>query len=239
MKTLPCWVGALLGGMLSITWCAGASGNLSSAGQQSPPETMTRIVVRLTGPGIKAGSFAALPKTIYRAGERYARIEDPPDARQKIQKLTVVDGPDAYSANLIDKKGTHAVVDGVASNTLRLPIVLPLDPQHRLGKLDSIEFGAEYDFFKAARAVKQAGPPINAKPTDSYLLRTPEGPASLIVRGGSDVPVFLSWQSSGGTYKYEFITYEDVPFQRNLFAKPAGIVWRQIPPDPNAATGDH
>ncbi len=238
MKTSFSGLSALLAGLFSIAVCASGLDGQARAGQAPRPATMTKIVVRLMGPGIKSGSFAALPKTIYCAGDRYARIEDPPDARQKIQKLTVINGPDAYSANLIDKKGTHAV-DGGASNSLRLPIVLPLDPQHKLGKLDSIEFGAEYEFFKAAGAVKEAGPAVNAKPTDSYVLKTPEGPATLIVRGGTDVPVFLSWQTGAGTYKYEFITYDDVPFQPDLFAKPAGIVWRQIPPDPDAPAGDH
>ena len=54
------------------------------------PETMTKIVVRVMGPGIKPGSFAALPRTIYRAGDRYARMEDPPDARQRIEKLIII-----------------------------------------------------------------------------------------------------------------------------------------------------
>ncbi len=208
----------------------------SQENRAKAPETMTKMVVRLMGPGIKPGSFSALPKTIYRAGEQYARIEDPPDARQRIEKLTIIVGVDAYSVNLIDRKGTHAIAQG--SHNLYLPIVLPLDPRHKLGKLDSIEFGSEYDFFQAAGATHVTGPVINAKPTDGYELKTPSGVATLVTRGGTETPVTLSWQTSDGTYKYEYITYEDVPFDAGLFAKPSGIQLKEIPPDPDAASGD-
>ncbi len=161
----------------------------------------------------------------------------PPDARQKVQKLTIIDEPDAYSVNLIDRKGTHAIDQG-GPNDLHLPIVLPFDPQHRLGKLDRIEFGAEYEFFDAFGAHKQPGPVINAKPTDAYELKTGEGAATLILRGGTQTPVFFSWQTKGGSYKYEYITYEDLPFDGGLFSKPAGIQWKEIRPDPDAASGD-
>ena len=67
--------------------------------QTHPPGTMTKIVVRLMGPRIKPGSFSALPRTMYCAGPHYARVEDPPDARQHMHKLIIIAEPDAYSVN--------------------------------------------------------------------------------------------------------------------------------------------
>ena len=200
------------------------------------PTTMTKMVVRLSGPEIQPGSFSALPKMIYRAGEHYARIEDPPDAKQKIQKLTIIAEPDAYSINLIDKKGTHATDQGGA-NDLHMPIVLPFDPKHELPTLDKLEFGGELEFFEAAGAQKRAGPIINAKPTDAYEIETAYGPAVLVVRSGSDVPVTLSWKTKAGEYRYEYITYQDLPFQKELFEKPGGIQIREIPPERDGSPG--
>ncbi len=197
---------------------------------KQPPSSMTKMVVRLMGPGIRPGSHAAMPKTIYRAGPHYARIEDPPDARQRQEKLTIIAEPDAYSVNLIDKQGTHAIDQG-GPNDLHLPIVLPFDPKHELPQLDQLEFGDELAFFEQAGATKTAGPIINAKPTDAYVLKTAAGPATLVVREGSDVPVTLSWPAKDGTYKYEYITYQDLPFNAALFAKPAGIHFKNIAPD--------
>ena len=197
------------------------------------PEVMTRMVVRLMGPGIEPGSFAALPKTIYRAGDEYARIEDAPDARQHVQKLTVIAGRDAWSANLTDKHGTHSVEHGGAGD-LPIPIVLPLDPRHKLGKLDGIEFGAEYEFFEQAGAVKKSGPVINAKATDAFALDGPEGAAMLVTRTGTHTPVTLSWHAAEGAYKYEYIEYADQPFESRLFAKPSGIDFKELPADGRA-----
>lgn len=194
------------------------------------PETMTKMVVRLMGSGIKPGSIAALPRTIYRAGNRYARVEDPPDSRQRIEKLTIIAEPDAYSLNVIEKNGTHAIDRG-GPNDIHLPIVLPFDPKHELGSLDRLEFGREVDFFNDAGALKRAGPIVNAKPTLAYVLQTPEGPAALVVRAGTETPIFVTWQMRDETYKYEYIQYEEVPFNPALFAKPNGFQIKEIRPD--------
>jgi hypothetical protein len=210
---------------------------LTADGAKSPaPESMTKMVVRLMGPGIKPKSFAALPKTIYRAGPHYARIEDPPDARQQIHKLTIIAEPDAYSINLIDKKGTHAIDQG-NPHGLHLPVVLPFDPKHQLGKLDQLEFGDEEDFFKDAGAAPEPGPTVNAKPTDALRLKIPGGSATLVLRAATHEPVFLSWQTKEGTYKYEYIEYKDLPFDSKLFTKPAGITYKEIPPDKDGEVG--
>ena len=206
------------------------------ASADAPPATMTKIVVRLTGPDIKPGSYAALPKTMYRAGAHYARIENPPSSRMQSEKLIVIAEPDAFSVNLTDKKGTHAVDQGGA-NDMHLPMILPLDPNHALGKLDGLEFGNELPFFEDAGATRHAGPMINSKPTDAYDLETPLGMATLVTELNSAVPKFLSWQTKEGTYKYEYFQYQEKPFQPSLFSKPRGITYQEIRPAPLSEQG--
>ncbi len=191
---------------------------------------MTKMLVRLSGPGIKPNSHSALPRTIYRAGPHYARIEDPPDSRQQLEKVTIVAEPDAYSFNLLDKTGTHAIDQG-SPNDLHLPIVLPFDPKHQLPTLDRLEFGSEFEFFEQAGATKEAGPIINAKPTDAYVIKTAKGPATLVVKAGTEIPIELSWHMPEGKYSYEYTSYEDLPFDPQLFTKPAGVKLKEIPPD--------
>jgi len=182
------------------------------------------------GPGIKPGSPSALPKVIYRAGAHHARIEDPPDARQRLQKLTIISEPDAYSVNLITKRGTHAVDQGGADD-LHLPIVLPFDPKHKLSKLDRLEFGDEYSFFEEAGAEKHPGPVINSKPTDALRISSPEGNATLVLRSGTEIPITLSWHGDDGDYQYEYIEYKEVLYDASLFKRPEGITYREIQPD--------
>jgi hypothetical protein len=202
---------------------------ISLSAQNSDLKTMTKMDVRLMGPGIRPGSNAALPKLLYRAGSKYARMENAPEAHQRIEKITIIAEPDAYSVDLMGKTGTH-VIDQGGPGDMHLPMVLPFDPNHKLGILDRLEFGAELDFFTTAGAAKSAGPIINARPTDKYSLNVPGGHAELITRDASDIPVFMSWISKEGAYKYEYSTYEDVPFDAKLFARPAGIKFREIPP---------
>jgi hypothetical protein len=195
---------------------------------------MAKIVVRLSGPGIKPGSIAAMPKTIYKAGEHYARIENPPDGRLGVQKLIIIAEPDAYSINLIDKKGTHAIDQGGADD-IHLPVVF--DPTRQLTSLNRLEFGDEFRFFQEHGAIRKAGPIINVKPTDAYELSTDQGSATLVVRGGSHIPVTLSWHTKDGTYRYEYITYQELPFNPALFEKPKGITYKEIPPDTSSEPG--
>jgi hypothetical protein len=100
-------------------------------------KTMTRMNVRVMGSGIRPGSYAALPKLIYRAGAKYARLENAPNSRARMEKVTIIAEPDAYSIDLMDKKGTHAIDQG-GPNDLHLPMVLPFDPNHKLGVLDRL-----------------------------------------------------------------------------------------------------
>jgi len=211
----------LIASVLPGTWAGGG---------EDQPSTMIRMVVRVMGPGIKLGTRPALPKTIYRAGAHHARIEDPPDARERMQKLTIISEPDAYSVNLITKRGTH-VVDQGGPDDLHLPVVLPFDPKHHLPKLDRLEFGDEYSFFEDGGAAKEAGPIINGKPTDALRLPETDGNATLVLRAGTEIPIFLSWHTQDGDYKYEYIEYKELPYDATLFKKPDGITYREIQPD--------
>src|SRR3954453_8557043 len=191
----------LIATAIPVAWAASAD---------TQPSSMIRMVVRVMGPGIKPGTFPALPKTIYRAGAHHARIEDPPDARQKLQKLTIISEPDAYSINLITKRGSH-VVDQGGPDDLHLPIVLPFDPKHRLPKLDRLEFGDEYSFFEEAGAKRQAGPVINSKPTDALRLPPADGNATLVLRSGPEIPITPSWHDDDAESKQEKLEKKEFP----------------------------
>lgn len=193
------------------------------------PDTMTKMDVRITGSGIAPGSYSALPKLIYRAGPKYARMEDAPYSKASIHKLTIIAEPDAYSVDLMGRTGTHAIDQG-GPNDLHLPMVMPLDPMHRMGVLDGLEFGNELEFFTDAGAIKSPGPIVNANPTDMYTLKVPGVQAVLITRAGANRPIFLTLKSKDGAYKYEYSMYQNVPFDPALFTRPTGVKFREIPP---------
>ena len=81
--------------------------------------------------------------------------------------------------------------------------------------------------------MKENGPIINAQAASALRLTTPLGAAMLVLRGDSEIPVTFSWQMVDGTYTYEYIEYQDKPFNPKLFQKPEGIRMRELRSDPN------
>jgi hypothetical protein len=108
---------------------------------QDTPKQMTKIVAQLQGPEIPADSFAAKPKTMYRAGSRYCRVEEEPDTKNGIQGLLVVNEPDYWMANLISKTARHGVDPGPTFNC-HMPMFAD-DPDKEAAGL---EFGLEMEF---------------------------------------------------------------------------------------------
>jgi hypothetical protein len=113
---------------------------------QQPPATMTKVSVRLIAPETPSGSFAAQPKTFWRAGTKYARIVESPDAETHIQGLVIISEPDAWMLNLSDKSGRH-VVDSGPSFVVHLPIFNKHTGEE--SGVNELEFGTERDFLRS------------------------------------------------------------------------------------------
>jgi hypothetical protein len=128
---------------------------------QEPP-TMTRLVVRLDAPNVQEGSFPAMPKTMYRAGTRYCRIEESPDNQHGIHSLLIVNEPNEWLINLQTKTGQHFVDPGPTFNC-RLPIFISAEEIHSQSDVNKplmdLEFGRELIFFANQGATPRPGGP--------------------------------------------------------------------------------
>ena len=78
---------------------------------EQSPETMTKLEVILQSPDVPAGSFAAEPKAMYRAGTRYCRIKEAADPEQGIHALAIINEPDDWMVNLLRKTPRHGVAN--------------------------------------------------------------------------------------------------------------------------------
>ena len=67
---------------------------------------MTMLTVKLESPEVPKESFAAQAKRMYRAGSRYCRIEENPDLEHGIHGLVIINEPDTWMVNLLDKTGS-------------------------------------------------------------------------------------------------------------------------------------
>ena len=162
---------------------------------QQPPKTMTKVVVQLQSPDVPADSFAAKPKTMYRAGTQFCRIEEEPDAEHGIHGLMIINEPDAWMINLVTMTAQHFVDPGPTFNC-RLQIFareardLPEDEGKQIAGL---EFGYELEFFKSKGATAQQGMVLQTKQTTLYKLQFGDSTVALFTYGTPEHPLAVAW----------------------------------------------
>lgn len=188
------------------------------------PKTMTKIEVHLEGPEVKAGSFLAMPKVMYRAGTRYCRIEEAEDTENRIHGLLIVNEPDAWMANLYDKSAQHIRDHGPTFNC-KLPIFANVDQKDEAAMLyPELQFGTELKFFKKMGSTGQPGPEEDGRKTTQYVIEigsTRFVMLTITAPGERPLAVGRAVGDKGEVFIYS--AYEEVPFEPKLFAKPDGF----------------
>ncbi len=128
---------------------------------QDAPATMTKLSVRLQGAEISEDSFAAKPKPMYRAGNRYCRTEELPDPERGLHGLLIVNEPDVWMVNLLTKTAQYFLDPGPTFNC-HLPIFrgeqVKSAAEIMKNPLLELEFGQELGFFRGKGAASKEGP---------------------------------------------------------------------------------
>jgi hypothetical protein len=192
---------------------------------QTSPATMTKLVVRLESPDVSEKSFPALPKTMFRADTRYCRIEELPDTEHGIHGLVVINEPDIWLANRLDKTAQHRVDPGPTFNC-RLPIFVDGDDAKSADKnnpLTELEFGRELAFFKARGAKSTSGPALQGKATNAYSVEIGDSQLLLFTSATPERPVAVVRQRKTKREVYWYDVHEEVPFDAKFFARPEGV----------------
>jgi len=117
------------------------------AGEPAPAGKMVKVVFRNVSPGVQADSFEGGPRTLYRLGEGYGRMEYPQDSKGQ-HPLMVVASPDFWLVDLAGKTARHQTDSG-PSQLFRAPVV---PPETALPALRKLEFGREFEFLEARGA---------------------------------------------------------------------------------------
>jgi len=192
---------------------------------QEPPKEMTKVVVQLQGPEVPAESFAAKPKTMYRAGSRYCRVEEAPDAEHGLQGLLILNEPDYWMANLMTKTARHGVDPGPTFNC-HMPMFAD-DPEKEAAGL---EFGLEMEFFKAKGATPHEGAVLQSKKTTQYQVEIGNSKLALFTYGTPERPLAVGRVRGGKGEIYWYNGYGQVPFDAKLFAMPQGMKIEETKP---------
>jgi hypothetical protein len=216
--------------LMSLTIMGTATGeawskNKSSSGTDTDnnPATMQRITLRYVADDIDPDSFAAQPRTCYRAGNLFGRIEEAPDKKLGLHGLIVIKCPDVWMVNLIDNSGKH-IIDRSPPSTVHLPIISSGPKLYK-----TLEFGRELEFFRSNGATPNAGPVIDKQKTTAYKYGDDLVETELLV-DDKDKPLRLIITSPNGKRTLEYLAYETVPFSAQKFERPDNIAFAEIDP---------
>jgi hypothetical protein len=190
------------------------------------PANMTHLTVTMTGTDIPADSFAAKPKTMWRAGTGYCRTDEEPDAANGIHGRIITNEPDSWMINLADHTAKHIPDSGPTYNC-RMP-VFAYDLASLKSKLGELEFGREVDFFEKNGAAEVKGPEIKSFKSKAFVLTVGDVRLLLIENMDLHAPVAMAMYRGDNTTRVKYLFWEVVPFDAALFDKPSGVKIEEV-----------
>src|ERR1041385_2836348 len=199
---------------------------LTIAAQDLAPQTqpqMTKIVCRYFGPKTVPGSPNAQVNTIYRAGDKYDRLEQSSALAQKNRILQITSEPDAWIVNLGDHTAIHTLDKGPDFTVHRYiiwsqPSGLP-DPSF----LD-LEFGKEAIFVRQAQVKEIGMRKIENKDVKAFLAKGGDRDVTLFFDPVTDKPIRIHVTKNGQPeMAVEYMEYTPgLRFDPTLFELPKG-----------------
>lgn len=187
----------------------------------STPNRMTHLIAQTSGTDIPADSFAAKPKTYWRASNQYCRADEEPDPKNAIHGRIIVNEPDAWLVNLADNSAKHLVDPGPTFNC-KLSI-FAFDPEMTKSKIGELEFGRELEFFQANGAKAVEGPKLEFK-ANFYELTIGDYVLKLVERADIQAPLLIALVHGEKVVQVRYLLWDDqASFKADLFAKPTGL----------------
>jgi hypothetical protein len=183
---------------------------------------MTKMVVQLQSSEVPADSFAAKPKTMFRAGTQFCRVEEAPDPEHGIHGVMITNEPDAWMVNLETKSAQHMVDPGPTFNC-HMPIFARLHsdlPEEEARQIGRLEFGFELEFFKSQGATGQPGAVLQGQQTTAYKLTFGDSSLALFTYGTPERPLGVAWVRGDKHEIFWYSGYGQMDFDPKLFAKP-------------------
>jgi hypothetical protein len=190
---------------------------------QPQPQTMTKIVCQYSGPSLKAGSPETQPTTIYRAADKYERIELAPDAVQKKHELRITREPDAWYINLADQTATH-MLDKGPDFTVSHFIISSQDSPLPEPEFRDLQFGNEAIFARQKQTHETGLRKIDNKEARTYVAKGGDREAALYFDPETDKPLQIDVTRNGKPdVSIKYLEYTELPFDPKMFELPEGI----------------
>ncbi len=179
---------------------------LAAAGGTQPvcaPTKMVKATLRNATPDLDPDSFAAKPRTYYRLGTRYGRVEDQLDTEHGVHGLMVASEPDLWMINLLNKKGKH-IIDKQPPQHFHVPLLaLPGNPASlpedtASAFLMGFELGCELEYVKAQSGGAPPKPEqLDGHTYDAYTATQGEHKIVLLIDPATGKPFSATSLKSG------------------------------------------
>lgn len=178
------------------------------------PLKLLRIVTVFEPANAPPDAFARKPKTLYRLGEKYGRMEEELDEERNLHGLIVVNEPNVWMVNLADRTGKH-IVDTGESVVFHAPLV-----DKAQSKLWSqFEFGCEVEFMKAVGAEAESLPDGGTR-----YVHAAEGVTATLTVKADGKPARVEIKTAEEPYAIRYVAFETVDKPpASLFTRPQGI----------------
>ncbi len=161
------------------------------------PGGLVKVVIQNTTPGAPSGA----PKTLYRQGSSYGRLEDGGAGGS----VVIVNGKDTWIVDLAAKKGEH-LTDPSSTPAFHAPIAP--DPEDE-NALEGFEFGCELSFMRQ-RAVTPESVTVGGRTMRLFKWHEGRYTVQLLVLADKDVPYAASVHKDGKPFQMvRYVEYAD------------------------------
>jgi hypothetical protein len=205
-----------------------AAATISAAGSISGQTIeMMKFVYRLSGPDFEENSSASKAITLYKAGDKYSRIEYPPDPITGDHIVGITKEPDAWTINL-DKHTADHVLDAGPTFIARTPVIW--SAQKGIGPgieefFKELEFGNEASFFQQNHPKDAGTRKIDGKDVKGLSLKNGAREVTLYLDSNTGKPLQIDVVKDGKPeISVHYISYETkLAFDPALFEIPEGL----------------
>jgi hypothetical protein len=187
---------------------------------------MTKIVYLCSGPLIATETPLIEPATIYRAGQKYERVEEPPDPRH-VHLLRIIKEPDAWQIDLAGRTAIHVLDKGPVFAVHHHITAFATRPGERdpfEGFVD-LEFGNESIFFRKQNSRALGPRKIDGKDANAFLMKSGSAELTLFEDRVTGKPLRIDVALNGKLqFSVYYLEYETgLPFDPALFELPEGL----------------
>ena len=197
---------------------------MSVAADFDQPQTMKKMITRATGEAVRGNAAAARPKTLYRAGKKYLRLEEEADPNSGLHRLIVTNEPESWVINLEDQTGRHYLDKGPEFDA-KAPIFWGSDGKPERD-FEGLEFGEEKDFFGKGRARNLGTRKVEGRTCKALSITSGQSEVILYLEEKSEKPYQVDLIKSGRPISsVRYLSYEtEVPFDASLFEPPKSVM---------------